>query len=176
MWEVLEKILSVIGILSLFNVAVRIISILRNKGEWVANVAIEEYPITEDTEALFSGYPTYYPEAPWNCCGEFCTHNLFIPQGCIIKKLVLYKCAPEGNFDKYKKVKALKNITPSTPVCFVIERKEAIPEYMIKWRIDYGATASYCFFENLRNGNNSVHGIEYRYSIFSRIRQIIGLK
>lgn len=58
----------------------------------------------------------------------------------------------------------------------VIERGEAIPPYMLEWKIEYGATAQYYFGENGRNGVNSASGFQYHIGLGAKIRKILDLR
>ena len=177
-WDTLNILLAAIGMISIVITIIRIVWIFLGGEEWVDNIKIEELPLTEDLENRIGMYPQYYPVTPWEATGEYCTQNLFIPQNTIIRKAKLKKVKFEEINDalKYKTIHTFEQITPHSPICLVIERTEAIPTYMIEWKIEYGGKATYYFCDNLRNGDNSLNGIQYHYGIWAKVRKVLDLK
>ncbi len=180
--EVIEDILAVIGLASLILTVVRVIWVFFDSGtEWIDNVTITEKPYKEEDEYLESGtgiYPTYFKDGGEEV-SEFATATTFSPQSTIIRNLKIKKVTKESIEDgdlKYRTVKTIKTVTPQFPLCMVVERGEAIAPYMIEWRIDYGGKATYYFYENMRDGNNDRKGIEYTFSLISKIRKLLDLK
>lgn len=179
--DVIEDILAVIGLVSLILTLVRIIWAFFDSGtEWVDNVTITEKPYVEEEEYLESGtgiYPTYFKGE--KNVSEFATATTFSPQSTIIRNLKIKKVTPESIEEgdlKYRTVKIIKTVTPQNPLCMVLERGEAIAPYMLEWRIDYGAKATYYFYENMRDGYNDRKGIEYTFNLISKIRKLLDLK
>ena len=61
-------------------------------------------------------------------------------------------------------------------VCFRLERAECIPRYKIRWYSEYGEYAEHEFSDNLRNGINTVDGIEYHINFVSVLRRALDLR
>ena len=55
MWEIINYILSIIGIISLIVTIVRIIWTFSGNTEWLDNIKIEEHPLTYSVEG-YKGY------------------------------------------------------------------------------------------------------------------------
>lgn len=180
-WEDVNNFLAIIGLLSLLITVVRIIWTFLQGSEWIDNIRIEEYPLDKDFDTEKGVYPEFYPKHPSAMDNEFATQNLFIPQSTIIRNAIIKKVDfyenRKGETDyKYKKVFTVKEISPHTPLCLVIERTEAIPQYMIEWKTEYGGKGEYYFGDNLRNGDNSLTGFRYHFGFIARIRKILNLK
>ena len=180
--ETIENILAVIGLVSLCFTVIRVIWVFFGSGiEWIDNVEIVETPYDPDAEYLDLGtgiYPTYYKDEEKEL-SPFVTATTITPQSAIIKKLKIKRIV-ESSINcsrlKYKTIKIIKNISPQFPLCVVVERGEAIAKYVIEWRIEYGAKATYYFYMNMRDGNNNRKGIEYSFGFFSKIRKLLDLK
>lgn len=179
MWEYINNFLSVIGLLSIIITIIRIIWTFSSGSEWIDNIRIEEFPLDKDFEDEKGVYPQYYPEHPSLVTNEFAQQNLFLPQNTIIRNLVLKEVdetSINGDKLKYRKIAAFQEITPHSPLCLVIERREAIPRFMIQWKTVYGGKAQYYFCDNLRNGDNSLCGIQYEFGFWAKVRKILDLK
>lgn len=180
--ETIEKILAVIGLISLVLTVIRVFWIFFGSGtEWIDNVTITEKPYNENdefTDAEPGIYPTYFKEDAGQVT-EYATATTIAPQSTIIRNLKIKRVVdasiPTDKL-KYRTVKTIKTITPQFPLCIVCERREAIAKYYIEWRIDYGGKAFYYFHENMRDGNNNRIGIEYTFGFFSKIRKLLDLK
>ncbi len=178
--ETIENILAVIGLVSLAFTVIRVVWIFFGSGiEWIDNVNITEFSYDENNEDVDVGggvYPQYFKS---DNLSEYATATMILPQSIIIRNLKI-KRIDESSIQsgklKYRTVKTVKNVTPQYPLCVVCERREAIAEYCIEWRIDYGGKASYYFYDNLRDGNNNRKGIEYTFGFFSKIRKLLELK
>ena len=180
MWEVINNILAVIGLISLVQAVIRTIWVFTQNSEWIDNISIEEYQLDVDLEEDTDYVLDFYPDVPERVDNEYATQNLFIPQSTIIKKVVLKKVRlieKENNtLEKYERVHVFHDVSPHNPICLVIERRHSIPEYMLEWKTDYGVTAQYYFGENCRNGINSFSGFRYHVGFWAKIRKVLDLK
>ena len=179
-WDNINNFLAIIGLISLIITVVRTIWVLTRGKEWIDNIKIEEYPLTHDFDTEKGYYPQFYPENREEIEGEYATQNLFVPQGVLIrnakiKKVVLSENRKGETKYKYKKVYKVKEISPRSPLCLIIERTHCIPRYKIEWKTEYGGKAEYYFGDNMRNGDNSLSGIKYKFGFFAKVRKIIGL-
>jgi len=181
LWELVNNALAVVGLFSLILTAVRVVWAFFSGGsEWVDNITIEEYPPDTDFEdaARFPGmYPQFYTPLPES---RYACPNLVRPQNTILRHVVLKRPILPENFDgaavKYREVKTFAQVSPDAPLCLFLERTEVMPGYMLEWRTLYGGRARYYFHENRRNGDNSLHGVQYSYGFWARIRKILDLK
>ncbi len=184
-FTLLDDILVVIGAISLVVAIIRFIWVFFNSNvEWIENVEIQVYDYRPDVdyeeESAFENqavYPLFYRDFD-ETNGEEITVNYFIPKNAIIRKMKIKKVVedsiPSGK-EKYKTVKVVRNITPTSPLCMIVERREAIPAYLLEWKTQYGGKTSYYFFSNLRNSKYNKTGIEYSYGLWARIRKFFGL-
>lgn len=179
MMDTINDILAVIGLLSLLITTIRFIWVMFSGSEWIDNILIRECPLSDDLEEKNHWFCQYYPNSAFDSVGEFATKNYFVPQNTIIKKVILKRVVDESISDgklKYKKVHVFYSISPNEPICLIVERREAIAQYMIEWRTEYGGKAQYYFYSNLRDGNNNATGFKYKFGIVSKLRKIINLK
>lgn len=182
--EIIESGLTVIGAISLVIGIVRFIWMFCSSGsEWIDNIEIKvvDWDTNIDYEDYFvskgnSVYPNVINLA--NDEPNEITVNYFIPSNMIIKRLKIKKIVDESIDSKrlrYKVIKTVCEITPQSPLCLIVERREAIPQYIIEWKTLYGGKASYCFYSNMRDGTYNKHGVQYTYGFWSRIRKYFGL-
>lgn len=178
--ETIENILAVIGLVSLAFTVIRVAWVFFGSGiEWIDNVKITEIPYDENAEDIDVGggvYPQYFKAENLS---EYATATMIIPQSIIIRNLKIKRVDDSSICSeklKYRTVETLKNVTPQYPLCLICERREAIAEYCVEWRIDYGGKATYYFYDNLRDGNNNRNGIEYTFGFFSKLRKLLDLK
>ncbi len=180
MWEVINNILAVIGLISLVQTIIRTIWAFTQNTEWIDNIRIEEHPLDIDLEEDTDYVLDFYPDMPERIENECATQNLFIPQSTIIKSVVLKKVklidTENGVQEKYERVHVFHDVSPHNPICLVIERRHSIPEFMLEWKTDYGVTAQYYFGENCRNGVNSFSGFRYRVGFWAKLRKVLDLK
>lgn len=73
-------------------------------------------------------------------------------------------------------IDTFRDLTPEDAVCFRLERAECIPRYKIRWYSEYGEYAEHEFSDNLRNGINTVDGIEYHINFVSVLRRALDLR
>lgn len=182
--EWVETALTVIGAISLVIGVIRFIWVFCLSGtEWIDNIEIkvEDWIEGRDYEEYFafsgsSIYPIIYSD--YADCGCEVTVNFIIPENTIIRNLKIKKLVDESIDSKklkYKKTKIIPEITPNSPLCMIVERREAIAQYMVEWKTLYGGKASYYFYSNMRNGTYNKSGIKYTYSFWSRLRKYFGL-
>lgn len=179
MWEIINYILSIIGIISLIVTLVRIIWTFSGNTEWLDNIKIEEHPMKYSVEGNKGLYPQYYPCSPDEFQSEPAAQTLFIPQNSIIKKVALKQIVLSSVYEgkeKYKTVHVFKDVTPLTPICLVAERRQAIPEYLLEWKTEYGAHAVYYFYDDLYSSRNNQKGFEYTFGFWAKVRKVLGLK
>ncbi len=178
--EIVELILAIVGLISLAVTVFRIIWVIRSpRNEWKDNVSITEISAkeSEDLTDVLSDKGTVFfdPETP-----VFCRSVSEVrPNGCDIRKIKIRKLneetVPKGNL-KYKTIETVSSITPDQPLYMVVERGEAIAQYMIEWKIEYGEKARYFFYEDLRSGNNNRCGTFYTSGLLCKLRKILGFK
>lgn len=179
--EVIEDILAVVGLVSLILTVIRVIWAFFSGGsEWVDNITIQEYPPDtnfEDKDRFAGMYPQFYEPMPKS---KFAWPNLIRPQSTILRNVVLKRAILPKDFDgtneTYRKVMTFRQVSPDSPLCLILERSELLPGYMLEWKTQYGGKARYYFYENRRNGDNSLHGVQYSYGPVARIRKILDLK
>lgn len=184
MWDMLNNVLAVIGVISLLITVLRIIWIFSGSTEWIDHVRIESHLKTDELDGVDGRYPQYYPDHPSRVANEYATQNLLIPQSTIIRKAVLKEVETvvssgrkgERYKEKRKKLQTFSMITPQSPLCLVIERAECMPKYVLEWKTEYGGYTRYYFYENLRDGNNNCSGFEYHYGFWAKLRKILDLK
>ena len=170
-WPIWEKLDTTLNVIAVFSIIIGIIRYFnnRNKLTWRDNVSITEHDKDYDYER-FEKQPIYTKICIPN---EYCVMIKFKPVNCVIRKMEIILLDSGG---KPKRVlEKYKDLTPDTPVCFLVERAELIPRYQIKWYSDFGEYCVHDLRENLRNGNNNVEGAVYRKTWLSRIRRILGL-
>lgn len=167
-WGKLDTALNVIALISIFLGILRYIN-NRNKQVWRNDVSITEHDRNYDYER-YEKEPIYT-----KIClpTEYCVLIKFKPVNCIVRKMEIIRLNTEGK--KQYVLKKFENLTPDTPVCFLVERAELIPRYRIKWYSDFGEYCVHDLSENLRNGNNTVEGAIYHQTWLSRIRKILGI-
>lgn len=174
----LDTILIIIGFLGLIIAIFRFIYILRNSYEWGDNVKIDEFPAKQKLD-LGKGIQIQYYIEPKSQNNTAVTKNLITPQNNILKNVVLkkreYTTTPPKKH-KYKTIQIFTEITPSTPLCLVLQRPEGIPLYMLEWTCEYGGHAQYYFYENTYNGDNNIIGIKYKFGILAKIRKFFEIK
>lgn len=180
--DLIEDILAVIGIISLILTVIRVFWVFFSSGiEWIDNVIITEEKYDDSCDYSENGtgvYPTVFngfDEAD----KEFVTATLIKPESTIIKNLKIKKVQENSIMKdklKYKTVEKIKMVSPQYPLYVITTRTEAISFYIVEWKIDFGAKASYYFYDNLRDGNNNKKGIEYSFNIISKIRKLLDLK
>lgn len=170
-WPIWGKLDTTLNVIAVFSIIIGIIRYFnnRNKLTWRDNVSITEHDKDYDYER-FEKHPIYTKICIPN---KYCVMIKFKPVNCVIRKMEIILLDSGG---KPKRVlEKYKNLTPDTPVCFLVERAELIPRYQIKWYSDFGEYCVHDLRENLRNGNNNVEGAVYRKTWLSRIRRILGL-
>ena len=99
---------------------------------------------------------------------------VFRPVDCVIPKLKVYGFGINGKTDGV--IETFSDLTPEDAVCFRLERAECIPQYKIRWYSEYGEYAEHVFSDNLRNGINTVDGIEYHINFVSVLRRALDLR
>ena len=180
-WDFINNALAVVGLVSLILTGIRVIWAFCSGGsEWVDNITIQEYPPGtdfEDKEEFPGMYPQFYEPMPHS---KYACPNLVRPQNTILRNVVLKReIWPEDmDLDKttYRKVETFSQVSPDSPLCLTLERAETQPGYVLEWKTQYGGKARYFFYENCRNGDNSLHGVQYSYGPVARIRKILDLK
>lgn len=174
----LDTILIIIGFLGLIIAIFRFIYILRNSYEWGDNVKIDEFPAKQKLD-LGRGIQIQYYIEPKSKNNPVVTQNLITPQNNILKNVVLKKrkyITSPSKKHKYKTIQIFTEITPSTPLCLVLQRSEGIPLYMLEWTCEYGGRAQYYFYENTYNRDNNIIGIKYKFGILAKIRKFFEIK
>lgn len=172
--------LVIVGVFSIVVGIIRIIAVIHTGTEWIDNVIIEEHALNEDLDDRQGFYPQYFPCHPSNCNEEYATQNLFIPQNVIVRNLKIKRVEiVEKNGDiieRYKTAAKIDTVTPENPLCIVVARREAIPEYLLEWNAEYGIRTRYYLCDNLRSGDNNKRGFEYKHSLLSAIRRVLEIK
>jgi len=178
--EIIDDILSIIGIISLMITVVRIMWwLLSTDYEWYGDVIIKEEMYEVDYSRVLDEemYSNYYRDMEEK--NEQMSKFLIIPQNTIIRKLVIKKTSIESirrGEHKFSEIKVYKFITPETPMCLVIPKHNAEPLYMVEWSIDYGAKACYYFCDNMGYGKKQLDGICYKKNFIYKLRKILELK
>lgn len=144
----------------------------RRRKEWKSNVSIQDYPTDYDVEmecrnAIYSKIWTEEPTVGISTI-------VFRPVDCVIPKLEVYGFDSNGKKDGV--IESFSDLTPEDAVCFRLERAGCIPQYKIRWYSEYGEYAEHVFSDNLRNGINTVDGIEYRINFVSVLRRALDLR
>ena len=182
--EVIEKILSIIGFISVVWFFIKLIkSIFSSSQEWHSDIIIklEDYNSDIDYEEYFAFsneaiYPEVYKDD--NCNPEYMVVTYFIPQGRILYDVRIKKISEEsivnGTFE-YKTIKKISKINPQNPLCIIVEYAHSIAQYVVEWKTQYGAKAYYYFNENRRDGRYGQPGMEYHYNLFSKIRRLLDI-
>lgn len=180
-WDSINNALAVVGLASLILTGIRVVwSFFSGGSEWVDNITIQEYPAGtdfEDKEQFPGMSPQFYEPMPRS---KYACPNLVRPQNTVLHNVVLKRAVFPENFDgtneTYREVMTFPRVSPDVPLCLVLERSELLPEYVLEWKTLYGGRARYYFYENRRNGDNSLHGVQYSYGPVARIRKILDLK
>lgn len=181
----IENVLTVLGAISLLIGVIRLIwCFFASSVEWIENIDFKVYDYdpeqSYEENFAFSNqaiYPIVYRDLSENCPAEP-TVNYFVPKGAIIKKMVIKKLDEstiESGKQRYKKVKTIKQITPLTPLCMIVDRREVIPEYLLEWKTLYGGKTQYYFYSNMRDTRYDKTGIKYSFGFWAKIRKFIGL-
>lgn len=181
MWESINNMLAVVGLISLVLGAVRTVwAFCRGGSEWADNIVIQEFSPDTDFEdpAQFPGMcPQFYESVPRE---KFASATLVRPQNTVLYHVVLKRVLIPKNFNgkrfQYREVRTFACVSPNAPLCLILERGEVLPSYVLEWRTFYGGRARYYFWENGRNGDNSLYGVQYSYGFVARIRKILDLK
>ena len=186
MLEALETALTIVGAISIVIGVIRFIwAFFSNSSVRLDDVKIhvENYDECDDYSEYFacqglSIYPYVYKNYD-GYEGEEITANFFIPNNTIIKKLkikkVTYTDIVTGR-EKYKTVERINQITPEQPLCVVVPRCEAIPQFKLEWKTKYGGKTTYYFYSSLRDGTYSKPGFEYSFGAFAKLRKFFGLE
>lgn len=183
-FEIVEKALAVIGLISFLVVVVRVIWIAITNITWVNNVIVTNlHPSTDinyeaSMEQSASGeciFPTIYSVDET----EYTQTFLFRPKDSIINRMRLYeitKYDKSMNPTRKRLIKTFKEISPFRPLAIKITLSEFIPHYCVCWAGDYGVKTAYYFQMNGRDGNVDSYGMSCKIDFWSKIRRIIGLK
>ena len=136
------------------------------------NVSIQDYSTDYDVEMEMSECDLFeiWTEEPTVGISTI----VFRPVDCVIPKLEVYGFDSNGKKDGV--IESFSDLTPEDAVCFRLERAECIPQYKIRWYSEYGEYAEHVFSDNLRNGINTVDGIEYRINFVSVLRRALDLR
>lgn len=170
-WALISNVFTAIGVISVILAIVRFVHNRRRK-EWKSNVSIQDYSTDYDVEmecrnAIYSKVWTEEPTVGISTI-------VFRPVDCVIPKLEVYGFDSNGKKDGV--IESFSDLTPEDAVCFRLERAECIPQYKIRWYSEYGEYAEHVFSDNLRNGINTVDGIEYRINFVSVLRRALDLR
>ena len=186
MLEVLETGLTVVGAISIIIGIIRFIwAFFSNSSIWLDDVKIhvESFDADTDYEEYFTNNNTaIYPEVYKNYEdyeGEEITVNFFIPNNTVIRDLKIKKTEYENILtgrEKYKTVKRIKQITPEQPLCVIVPRCEAIPQFILEWKTKYGGKTTYYFYSNNRDGTYNKPGFAYSFGIFAKLRKFFDLE
>lgn len=183
--EAVESVLTVVGAISIVIGIIRFFWVITTSGtEWIDNICIEEMPWSEDLDIdeHFASqgkaiYPTVYKSEEDTNAYCFAVYYI-IPQNAIIRNLKIkhidYDSIPTDKLI-YRTVRTVKQITPENPLCMIIDRGEAIAQYKIEWKTQYGGKAEYYFYENMRDSAYDKVGIQYSFGVWSKIRKYFGL-
>lgn len=169
-WEAAETILAFFGLAGIILSAFRLFFALK-KQTWRTDVRITDYPNdynAEDNEinAIYSR--TCYHFSPYS--------NLIIfkPIDCIIPRLEVRTVSNVG--EPGERIEVFKNVDPQDSICFMLERAETIPSYMLRWYSEYGEYGEHYFCENRRNGINGLEGYRYQKTLLSIVRKMLDIK
>ena len=183
-FEIVERILAVIGLISFIVAVVRIIWIFKTNITWINNVSVKQLPLPNnsiyDTSLQHTStgeciFPEIYSVDETDYTQTF----LFRPNDSIIKKMRLYKITKydkKMNPKRKRLIKEFKKVSPFRPIAIKITLPEFIPHYYVCWAGDFGVKTAYYFQMNGRDGNIDSYGMSCKIGFWSKIRRIIGLK
>lgn len=168
LFDLLECLLTIEGVVSIIILIAR--SIHNNKlPTWKDNVSITDHESTYDVEQ--EAKKVKYSKEIWedmDCSNKIVFRSI----GGIIPKLEVIKINCETG--EANTMETYENIKPDEAICFLAERAETQPRYKLRWYSDYGEYAEHLLTENLRNGFNEVSGVEYKTTLRSKLRKLLG--